>query len=270
MDADVSPILLVGAGHMGGALIEGWRRCGAFAPADMMIRDPSPGDAAREAGRAGARLAPPDHLLGGARTVVLGVKPQLWGPIVADLAPYIAGDAVVLSIMAGVSVGAIAEILPGRAIGRVMPTTAAAVGRGAASVWAADPQARAHAHALFAPLGVVVDLEAESQIHAATAASGSAPAYVYALVEALQAAGEAAGLAAPAARTLSRAAAVGAAALLEASGEDAAILRRQVTSPAGTTEAALRVLDGDGALTRLIGEAVLAAVARSRELGGET
>jgi pyrroline-5-carboxylate reductase len=104
-------------------------------------------------------------------------------------------------------------------------------------------------------------------MHSATAASGSAPAYVYAMVEALEAAGRVAGLAPDAARTLSRSAIIGAAALLEESGSEASELRRQVASPGGTTEAALRVLGEDDALTELMVRAVNAAAARSRELG---
>jgi pyrroline-5-carboxylate reductase len=267
---DVAPVLLVGAGHMGGALIAGWLRASALAPGDLIIRDPSPGPAALAAAEAGAVLNGPDEGLAAARTVILAVKPQTWGPITEALEPHLPADAVVLSIMAGVGAGAIGEILPGRPIGRVMPTTAAAVGRGAASVWATAPGPRARARALFEPLGVVVDLDAEAQIHAATAASGSAPAYVYALAEALEAAGRDAGLAPEVARALARAAVVGAAALLETTGEEAAALRRQVTSPNGTTQAALDVLIGDDALGRLVGRAVAAAAKRSRELGGET
>jgi pyrroline-5-carboxylate reductase len=271
MTADVAtPILMVGAGHMGGALIGGWLRADALQAADLIIRDPSPGPAARAAAEQGAILNGPDAGLAAARVVILGVKPQVWGPIAAALEPHLAADAVVLSIMAGVAARDIAAALPGRAVGRVMPTTAAAVGRGAASVWATEARARRLAHALFEPLGVVVDLDDEAQIHAATAASGSAPAYVYALVEALQAAAGEAGLAPAAARALARAAVIGAAALLEATGEEAGELRRQVASPGGTTQAALEILTGDDALGRLVGRAVAAAAKRSRELGGET
>ena len=269
MGGGETPILLVGAGHMGGALIAGWRRAAAMSPKDLMIRDPSPGETARTAAAAGAVLNGPDEGLAAARTVILGVKPQVWRGIAVDIAPHLAPDAVVISIMAGVRAADIAEVVPGRPVVRVMPTTAAAVGEGAASVWSADPAARARAHGLFAPLGVVVDLEEEAQIHAATAASGSAPAYVYALVEALEAAGVNAGLSAAASRALSRAAVTGAAALMRTTGEEAAVLRRQVTSPAGTTEAALRVLIGEGDLQALVERAVLAAARRSRELGGE-
>jgi pyrroline-5-carboxylate reductase len=264
-----TPLLLLGAGHMGGALIAGWLRSGALAASELIIRDPSPGPSARAAAAQGARLDARDDDLGMARTVVLALKPQVWAPIVAPLERAIAPDAVIVSIMAGVRAADIAAVLPGRAVVRAMPTTAAAVCAGSASLWSDDGEARERTRRLFAALGVVVELESEAQIHAATAASGSAPAYVYALVEALEAAGVRAGLPGPAARDLSRAAVSGAAALMAATGEEAGELRRQVTSPGGTTQAALDVLIGEGALADLMERAVLAAAARSRQLGGE-
>jgi pyrroline-5-carboxylate reductase len=269
MSEAIAPVLLVGAGHMGGSLIDGWLRAGALEPSELIIRDPAPGRAAFSAADLGAVLGGPESGLAAARTVILALKPQAWAPVATALEPYLAADAVVLSIMAGVSAAAIAEVLPGRSVGRVMPTTAAAVGKGAASVWAVSAGARDRARTLFAPLGVVVELETEAQIHAATAASGSAPAYVYALVEAMQAAGVAAGLTPQVARALSRSAVSGAAALMDHTGEEAAELRRQVTSPGGTTQAALEILIGENALGDLVGRAVLAAARRSRELGGE-
>jgi pyrroline-5-carboxylate reductase len=254
---------------MGGALVSGWLRAGAMAASEILIRDPIPGPAAREAQARGARLDPPDGDLATARTLVLALKPQVWRPIAQAISPLIGPDAVIVSIMAGVGAEAIAGLFPGRPVARAMPNTAAAIGQGATGIWAATPRARARARALFASLGEVVDLDSESQIHAVTAASGSAPAYVYALVEALEAAGREAGLSPEAARTLSRSALTGAAALMQTSGEAAGDLRRQVTSPGGTTEAALRVLTGAGDLDDLVKRAVLAAQARSRELGGD-
>jgi pyrroline-5-carboxylate reductase len=268
--ADTCPLLLLGAGHMGGALVAGWLSTGTVAASEILIRDPHPGQAALAAVEAGARLNPSDDNLGAARTVVLALKPQIWRDIAADMAGKVGPEAVVISIMAGVKASDISEVFPGRPIVRAMPNTAAAVGKGATGVWSADSVARAKAHALFAPLGAVADLAEESLIHAVTAASGSAPAYVYALVEALEHAGASAGLAPEAARSLSRAALIGAAALLEASGEEASELRRQVTSPKGTTEAALEVLTGAGALDDLVARAVFAAQGRSRQLGGDT
>jgi pyrroline-5-carboxylate reductase len=268
---DIFPVLLLGAGHMGGALIAGWRRADTAPASDIWIRDPTPGAAAQAAAEAGSRLNPPDVELIGARTLILALKPQVWAEIAQAIEPFIAPDALIISIMAGVTAKDIGARFPGRAIVRAMPNTACAISQGAAGIWSEDSAAREQAHILFAPLGVVVELESEREIHAVTAASGSAPAYVYALVEALEAAGRRAGLAPGAARALSRSALTGAAALMSASGEEASELRRQVTSPKGTTQAALDILigEGDGALNALVSRAVLAAMVRSRELGGE-
>ena len=261
----MTPILVIGgAGRMGGALIAGWRRAGAFEASDLMILDPAPGP---EAAASGARLNPDAAAIAAARTVVLVVKPQIWREAAAEVAPLLSPDAIVVSVAAGVASADIAAAFGGRRVARVMPTTAAAIGQGTASVFAADPEARARAHALFAPVGTVVDLADEDQMHAATAVSGSAPAYLYAFVEALEAAGVSLGLAPDAARALARATTAGAAALMAATGADAADLRRQVTSPAGTTEAALKVLLGQAGLVPLLREAAAAAEQRSRELG---
>jgi pyrroline-5-carboxylate reductase len=261
----VTPILLLGgAGRMGGALIAGWLRAGAFSPDQLMIRDPAPGPDAL----ASRALIDPDlAALARAKTVVLVVKPQLWREVAVDVAPSLAADAVIVSVAAGVASADIVAAFSGRRVARVMPTTAAAIGQGTASIFAIDAEARARAHALFAPLGTVVDLADEDLMHAATAVSGSAPAYLYAFVEALEAAAVSLGLAPNAARDLARATVAGAAALMEASGADAGELRRQVTSPGGTTEAALKVLLGESGFGPLLKAAAVAAEQRSRELG---
>jgi len=261
----MKPILLVGAGRMGGALIAGWRRAGWIDPGELMIRDPEPGP---EAKVSGAELGPSDAALGQARTVAMAVKPQTWREAAAAIAPHLAPDAVIISLMAGVRTADLAAAFAGRPVARVMPTTAAAIGLATTSVYSASAEARARARALFEPVGAVVDLDDEALLHAATAVSGSAPAYLYAFVEALEAAGVTAGLSEAAAQTLARATMAGAAALMAQSGEDPAELRRQVTSPAGTTEAALKVLLGDHGLPELLRNAVAAAAERSRELGG--
>ncbi|MCR5873234.1 pyrroline-5-carboxylate reductase [Phenylobacterium sp. J426] len=265
----MTPILMLGAGRMGGAMLEGWRAAGAFPPSDLMIRDPQPGASALAAAEAGALLNPADGDLARARTVVLAVKPQLWRDAAAETVSWLSQDAVIVSIAAGVKAADISQAFAGRPVARVMPTTAAAIGQGTASLFADDPAALARAHALFEPLGAVVDLTDEAQMHAATAVSGSAPAYLYAFIEALEGAGAAAGLSAEDARRLARSTLTGAAALLDQTGEDPAELRRQVTSPGGTTEAALNVLlAGRGGLPDLLREAVGAAVRRSKALGG--
>ena len=264
----ITPILMLGAGRMGGAMLDGWARAGTFDAAQLMIVDPHPGEAALRARAAGARLNPPDAELAAARTVVLAVKPQMWREAARQYAGLLDPEAVIVSIAAGVAARDIAHHFAGRAVARVMPTTAAAIGHGTASLHAEDADARARARTLFEPLGTVVDLAEESQMHAATGVSGSAPAYLYAFVEALEAAGAAAGLSTQQASELARSTIVGAAALLAESGAEPADLRRQVTSPGGTTEAALNVLLGEHGLPPLLREAVACAVRRSRELGG--
>jgi len=261
----MTPILLVGAGRMGGALIAGWLRAEALAPTDLMVRDPAAGP---ETVPAGARLQPSAAEIASARTVVLAVKPQVWREAAIEIAPALGQSAIVVSVCAGVSVAQLASAFPGRPIARVMPTTAAAICKGAASVFASEETARARAHALLEPVGTVVDLDDEDLMHAATAVSGSAPAYFYAFVEALAAAGSELGIPAATAARLARATMVGAAALMDDSGADPADLRRQVASPGGTTEAALKVLTGPGGLAGLVESAAVAAEKRSRELGG--
>ncbi|WP_307352068.1 pyrroline-5-carboxylate reductase [Caulobacter ginsengisoli] len=254
----MTPILLLGAGRMGGALISGWRSAGTFKDADLMVRDPHPGPEA-------AVLAQPDDAgLAQAKTVLLAVKPQLWRAAAA-IAPHLAPDAVIVSIAAGVGLNDIAQAFGGRRVARVMPNTAVAINQGVASLYAPDPEARARAEAMFAPVAKVVPLESEDLMHAATAVAGSGPAYLYAFVEALAAAGLEAGLTAEAASDMARSMVIGSAALMARSDEDPAELRRQVTSPGGTTQAALEVLTPP--LGPLMTDAVAAAVRRSRELG---
>jgi len=263
----ITPILMLGAGRMGGAMLAGWRKASAFAAGELMIRDPEPSPPALAAALDGAALNPADAELARARTVVLAVKPQVWREAAAEVAPWLAADAVIVSIAAGIRAGDIAHEFGGRCTARVMPTTAAAIGQGTASLFADDPAALARAHALFEPLGTVVDLDDEELMHAATAVSGSAPAYLYAFIEALEAAGMAAGFTGRDAGRLARSTLTGAAALLAQSGEDPAELRRQVTSPGGTTQAALEVLLGQEGLHPLLRQAVAAAARRSKELG---
>ena len=260
----MTPILILGAGRMGGALIQGWREAGAFSAADLIIRDPNVDAAAFP----GASVNPPLSELARAKTVLLAVKPQIWREAIADVVPHLAPDAVIISIAAGVRAADISAAFGGRAVARVMPTTAVAIGRGAASVYAEAPLARARAHALFDPVATVVDLDGEALLDAATAVSGSAPAYLYAFIEALEAAGVGVGLDAATCAKLARATVIGAAALMEAGGEEPAELRKQVTSPGGTTAAALAVLMGEGGFGDLLPRAMAAAIARSKALGG--
>ena len=130
----MTPILLLGAGRMGGALAEGWRDANAFAAADLIIRDPNIDAAAFE----GALVNPAPEALGAAKIVLLAVKPQIWREAVKDVVPYLAPDAIIVSIAAGVRAADIAEAFGGRRVARVMPTTAVAIGQGTASIFADD------------------------------------------------------------------------------------------------------------------------------------
>ena len=263
----MTPILVLGAGHMGGALIEGWLAVGAFEAAQLIIVDPEPGEAAANAVLKGAQLVPAGEGLAGARTVVLAVRPQTWREAAIEIAPHLHRQAVIVSVAAGVRTGDLATVFAPRPVVRVMPTTGVAVGKGAVSIFAHDASARVAAHLLFDPVATTVDLADEGLMDAAVAVSGSAPAYLYAFMEALAAAGVTEGLTPEAAKALVRATMIGAAALLDRSGEDPADLRRKVASPGGTTEAALKVLMGDEGLGPLLAETVAAAARRSRELG---
>jgi pyrroline-5-carboxylate reductase len=250
---------------MGGALIAGWTQAQAFAEVDLIAVEPHPSE---ELKASGVLLNPPKAYLSRARTVVMAVKPQMWREAAAQYTPHLAKDAVIVSIAAGVRAGDISEAFGGRRVARIMPTTAVAIRQGTASVFAPDAEARGRAHALFEPVATVVDLDNEDLMHAATGVSGSAPAYLYAFIEALEAAGRSAGLSDDAAKALARATISGSAALLAQSGEDPAELRRQVTSPGGTTAEALKVLMGEHGLGPLLDEAVAACVRRSKELAG--
>jgi pyrroline-5-carboxylate reductase len=260
------PVLMAGAGAMGGALIAGWRRAGSDAMDGLMIRDPKPGPDAVAAAEAGAILDPSDADIAGARTVIFAVKPQVWRSVAAELAPKLGAEVAVVSVAAGIRAADISAAFGGRPVVRVMPTLAAAIGQGSFSLFARDAALADEVASLFGSLGTVVRLTREDEMHAATAASGSGPAYLYAFIEALEAAAVDAGLSPADAARMVRATVCGAAALLAQSEEDPAELRRRVTSPGGTTEAALKVLIP--ALDPLVSEAVGAAAARSRELGG--
>jgi pyrroline-5-carboxylate reductase len=260
------PILMLGAGRMGGAMARGWLKAGAFAAADLAFISRTLREDAQAVVAAGAQASPQD--LSCFQTVVLAVKPQVWREATSGLAERLAPDAVIVSVMAGVTLADLVQAFGGRRSARTIPTTGVAVADGVTSLYADDAEALRRAHVLFDPLGLAVDVGSEDELHAATAVSGSAPAYLYAYMEALEAAGVAAGLSDDAARRLVRATVASAAVLLRETGEEPAELRRQVTSPNGVTHAALQPLmaDGDG-FPHLMREAVQAAIRRSRELG---
>ena len=239
---------LIGAGNMGGALLGRWRAAGR----EVVVADP----------RLGLHLPPAGH----AATVVLAVKPQAWHAATAVLGERAVAGTLVVSVMAGVPLTALAERFPAAHCARAMPNTPAAVGRGVTGLFSddADADERARLEALFGDAGSTAWLDAEAEFDALTAVSGSGPAYLFAFVEALAAAGVTAGLAPDLALRLARATVTGAAALADGD-TDPAILRAAVTSAGGTTAAGLAVLLP--ALGPLLRDTVAAAAERSRALG---
>ncbi|SFS77383.1 pyrroline-5-carboxylate reductase [Methylobacterium sp. yr668] len=263
-------LVLAGAGKMGGAMLAGWLEAG-LDPRRTTIIDPVPVrpivDLCAERGIA---LNPSDPEPGD--VLVLGIKPQGLDTAAPGLDRLIGRDTLLVSILAGKTVADLRGRLPrARAIVRAMPNLPASIGRGATGACASSevtPAQRAAAEALFAANGAVAWLADEAQIDAVTAVSGSGPAYVFLLAETLAEAGIAAGLEPDVARRLARATVAGAGALLDASPAEAAELRRNVTSPGGTTAAALDVLMREDGLSALMREAVAAARRRAGELSG--
>jgi len=263
-------VVLVGAGKMGGALLEGWLRLG-LNPRKTVVLEPLRSKKIAALKRRGLRLNPAGKTIGHAAVIVLAIKPQSAPEVLPTLLPMLGVKTVVVSIMAGRPIRFLERALPGAAIVRAMPNSPAAIGRG---ITVACPNARvsanqrALAHKLLAATGVVEWVNDEALMDAVTAVSGSGPAYVFLLAEALAKAGQAAGLPGPLADKLARATVAGAGELLHRSELDAATLRSNVTSPGGTTAAALEVLMGEGGLEPLLTKAVMAATKRGRELAG--
>lgn len=267
MPGSIPPILLVGCGRMGGAMLAGWRERGL---APSIVVDPAP-EAARLAGPdlrviADAGAIPPGFA---PEAVVLAVKPQSALEAVPVYARFV-GRAVFLSIMAGQTVGAIRKMLgAGAALVRAMPNTPAAVRQGITVACAGEgvtPEQRELCDRLLQAIGTVAWVEDESLLDPVTAVSGGGPAYVFLLVEVLEKAAIEQGIPAELARILARQTVAGSGALLAASEAHASELRRAVTSPNGTTQRALAVLMADDAWPALMGRAIAAATARSREL----
>ncbi len=263
-------VLLVGGGKMGGALAAGWMR-GVLEPAEIAVVEPD--EAAADALRGLGLLCvpepgalPPEHAT--PEVVVYAVKPQVIADVLPDHAGRGAAGAVHMSVAAGIPIAFIERYLEG-AVVRAMPNTPAAIGRGmtvACANGATSARQRAFCGRLLEAVGAVAWIEDEALMDAVTAVSGSGPAYVFLLAECLAEAGVAAGLPADLASRLAVRTVSGAGALLEQSGDDAPTLRRNVTSPGGTTEAALSVLMAEDGLAPLLTRAVRAAAERSRAL----
>lgn len=265
------PLLVAGAGKMGGALLEGLIARG-LPPNQILVQDPSPpteiaqflkANGIRTEATIASLYTPPSLILA-------AVKPQVMDQVFAPLAKLAGPKTVVLSIAAGKTLASFEQhLMPGIAVIRAMPNTPAQVGRGVTACVAnsaATTEQKAMAGELLSAVGEVVWLDREEDMDAVTAVSGSGPAYVFLVAECLAEAGQAAGLSPDLARALARATVAGAGELLHRSDLDAAMLRQNVTSPGGTTAAALAVLMGTPGLQDLMTEAVGAAVRRSREL----
>jgi pyrroline-5-carboxylate reductase len=263
-------LVLVGLGKMGSALLEGWVGLG-LDPRQAVVLEPHPSARILGLVNRGARLNPDLADVGQAAVVVLAVKPQVAADVVPGLASLVGPATVVVSIMAGRTLRFLERALPGAAIVRSMPNTPAAIGRGitvAAPNARVTPSQRALAQDLLAATGAVEWVDDEGLLDAVTAVSGSGPAYVFLLAEALARAGAAAGLPPDLAARLAHATVAGSGELMERSPLDAAALRENVTSPGGTTAAALDVLMAPDGLDALMEKAVAAATKRSRELAG--
>lgn len=259
-------LVLLGCGKMGSALLEGWLK-GGIAPAAVYVLDPAPSDWLKAQGVHINEDLPTDPAI-----CLLAVKPQMMGDALPRMAALGNGTTLFLSIAAGTSIAHFEDALGAETpIIRSMPNTPAAIGKGITAIIGNAHATPAHldmAEGLLAAVGQVVRLSSEQQIDAVTGVSGSGPAYVFHLIETMAKAGETQGLPADMAMQLAKATVAGAGALAEAAAEDPAQLRVNVTSPGGTTAAALSVLmDEATGFPKLLGDAVKAATDRGRELG---
>jgi len=267
--AQPARLALVGAGHLAESLVAGWLAAG-MEPSAVSVTNRERDDRLARFAAMGLRAERDKaRALDGAQVVVLAVRPVDVDAALAECGPVWPGGAVLLSLVAGVPTARLsAHLPPATEVVRAMPNTASAVGESATAAWtrAAAP-ARAAADALLSVIGgPVVWLTHEADMDAVTALSGSGPAYVYLLIEAMVEAAVAEGLAVDAATDLAVQTVIGAARHLRDSGEGAAELRRRVTSPGGTTAAAMSVLEARG-FRPALAEAVQTAARRSRQLG---
>jgi pyrroline-5-carboxylate reductase len=265
-------LILVGAGKMGGAMLEGWLKVG-MNPAGVTVLDPRPSAEAAALCREQGVGMNPGRPAREPEALVLATKPQMLDEAAAAVNGLLGPGTLVVSILAGKTIGDLRLRLPrARAVVRAMPNLPASIGRGATGA-VASPEVgegqRLLADALLRSNGIVEWLPSEDLIDAVTALSGSGPAYVFHLAECLADAGVAAGLPADLAGRLARATVTGAGELLHRSDLSPATLRENVTSPGGTTAAALQVLMADpGGLKALMRDAVAAAKRRAKELAG--
>lgn len=257
----IGPLWVVGCGNMGGALLDRWLACG-LDPDSVTIIDPAPGavpTGVRVVGTpADADADEPPNV------VLLAVKPQALEAVALQLAHRLRTEPLLISILAGIETRTLRQLSP-RVI-RAMPNLPVRIGQGTTVLFGAGGADRAIADALIAATGTAHWIDDEALFDAVTGVSGSGPAYLFRFIEAIEAAGIAAGLPPDIAAALARDTITGAAALAALRDATPAELREQVTSPNGTTAAALAVLDGKGGFTALLTEAVAAAARRSKQL----
>ncbi len=267
----LAPLALVGAGKMGGALLQGWLTRGLDPKAALVIDPKPPEDSAAFLAEAGIapQAAPPEGVR--ARVIVVAVKPQIIKDVLPGLRSLVGPDTIALSIAAGTTLASLQEGLGEGAIVRTIPNTPAQIGRGITAAVAnarVDAAARDLVTTLLEAVGAVVWVDEEALIDSVTAVSGSGPAYVFLLAECLADAAVSVGLPPDVAMKLARATVSGAGELLHRSDLPPDQLRRNVTSPNGTTEAALSVLMAGDGIAPLMKRAVAAARKRSEELSG--
>ena len=266
-------VVLVGCGNMGHAMLEGWLKADRLEAPEIVVVEPN--EALRErAARLGVRAAATaDEIAADVapKLVIFAVKPQVMRDVVPAYARFAGKGATFLSVAAGTGIKVFEELLGADAsIIRCMPNTPAAIGKGMMVTFSnanVGKDAEDFVAELLAASGKVARVDDEALMDAVTAVSGSGPAYIFHFIECLAAAGEKAGLPAETARLLAMQTVHGAASLAAESGEEPGRLREQVTSPNGTTAAALGVLMGEDRLKRLVEDAVEAARKRSVELG---
>lgn len=265
------PIVLIGAGNMGGAMLTGWLKSGVPG-SSVLVLDPGPSAAMQKLiADNGARheVSPPTGIKAG--ILFIAVKPQLMDAVLPPLKDLVGPYTVVVSVAAGKTLANLEAHLGQGAMVRAMPNTPAMIGRGVTGAFAnaaVSVSQRDQVHALLKVSGPVEWVQTEADIDAVTALSGSGPAYVFYLVECMAEAGRKLGLQADLAMRLARETVSGAGELLHQSPDDAAKLRQNVTSPGGTTAAALSVLMADDGMQPLFDKAIAAARKRAQELAG--
>jgi pyrroline-5-carboxylate reductase len=262
-------VVLVGAGNMGGAMLKGWLNNG-LKPANIAVIDPDVSERFKSTfsksriwhAETPAGITPPDVL-------VLAIKPQMMAQVLPTLGDLIKENTVVVSVAAGTTLSTLTDAFGDVAAIRVMPNTPSLVLRGM-SVGCANSLTseiqRENVNSLMNAVGKIEWVDDEKLIDAVTAVSGSGPAYVFHLAECMAQAGVKAGLPEELAMTLAVQTVSGAGELLLMSDDEPETLRKNVTSPNGTTAAALEVLMGEGGMSELLAKAIMAAKKRSEEL----